>query len=452
MRFFSIFWRQSSRPKRGNSPSFPFLLDAEELAAIQLLRLCRGAIAGPETASLTRSNLSHLPSFPQAGIYCARSWKGAAKELDSSLPGNDQLSPLFKQYHLLGPNLVENPRLMVYAFGGGVLVDMDRKLARRASERRPGTVTLGAAFAAVLIALFAATTGNAQQLPATALASFPLDTHQITYASLSQMRDLPNYSMIRDQVLSRPLAAFNAFLISMGINTDRDVDEVMLGFRGEPTNTSIFFGMAAGRFDPDMIRASFQRNGVHAREYNSSELYPFGSGDSSVDTYFTFIDSSTAAFGRLADLKTLLDVRARLRPSLDSNAQFMNWEAELEGTSPQWGIATGAAAANLAIPLLGSKLPIAPQTLFRTVRAVLFRVDWGGDSFTSHLTAICEKSEDATALARVLAIVKSTPNLSSAGANSSTTSLLQDMDISNDNDRVLLTISGPIQSLAFLNR
>lgn len=303
-----------------------------------------------------------------------------------------------------------------------------------------------------LLGLTSVSRGSAQQLPATALASFPADTHQITYASLAQMRDLPNYSQIRDQVLSKPLAAFNAFLISMGINTDKDIDEVMLGFRGDPTNTSIFFGLAGGRFDPDKTRAVFQRNGVRTRNYSSFELFPFGSGDSAEDTYFTFIDSSTAAFGRFEDMKAMLDVRARMRASLDSNSEFMNWEGELEGSSPQWGIATGRAAANLAIPLLGSKLPIDPATLFRTVKAVLFRVDWEGDSFTSHITAICEKNEDATALARVLGIVKSAPQLAAGGSNPATSSLLQNMEVSEDQNRVLLTISGPIQALAFLNQ
>ena len=189
---------------------------------------------------------------------------------------------------------------------------------------------------------------GAEQLPQAALSAFPADTLQIAYTDLAELRSLPAYPQIRQRLLNRQLRAFQDFLRPMGIDPDKDVDEVLLGWRGEMVGPAGYLGMAAGRFQPDLIQKYFDRTSLPVRSYAGTDLYAFGSGSDANDLFFTFFDSSTAAFGRIGDMKALLDVRQGSANALSSNSDFANWEGELEGTAPEWGILNGKSAANLA--------------------------------------------------------------------------------------------------------
>jgi|SRR5581483_3614293 hypothetical protein len=287
-----------------------------------------------------------------------------------------------------------------------------------------------------------------QQLGREALSSFPTDTYQITYSNLAQLRSLADYSKIRQRMFNQQLNNLQEFLRAMGTDPEHDVDEAMLGWRGNPAGSNTFFGMAAGRFQTARIHDSFVRNKLPIRQYQGLELYAYGSGEDPADLFFAFLDSSTAAFGRLPDLKAILDVRAGEQVALDSKQLFVNGEAELEGTAPQWGMATGKAAVNLAAPWLtsGGKLPVDASAFAGNIRAVLYRVDWD-NNFTARLSVLCQSPESASALTQVLTFLRNSPMLSTSNSPSSVASLLRDMDIQTSESRVDLRASGPIETL-----
>ena len=109
---------------------------------------------------------------------------------------------------------------------------------------------------------------QADQLPSEALETFPADTLQVAYTNLATLRfHLPVYPQIRQRILSRQLHAFEDFLRPMGIDPERDVDEVMLGWRGEMVGPAGFLGLAEGRFQPDLIQKFFQQTNLPVREY-----------------------------------------------------------------------------------------------------------------------------------------------------------------------------------------
>ncbi len=244
---------------------------------------------------------------------------------------------------------------------------------------------------------------RAQSAARDALSTFPADTSQLAYSNLTQLRTLPNFNAIKVRLLPPQMSNFEDFLRAMGTNPDKDVTEVTLGWRGDPSDLAGFFGLAWGTFDPDHIHEYFQSHKLAYQRYGGYDLYPFGSGETRRDLFFAFLSSSSAIFGRLHDIKAMVDVLAGQKPALDSNAQFVNWESEMEGTAPQWGMATGAAAANRAAPWLaaGTHLTIDPKALLTPVRAVLYRIDWG-DGFTAHMSVVCDNDQDATTIARIV--------------------------------------------------
>jgi hypothetical protein len=288
---------------------------------------------------------------------------------------------------------------------------------------------------------------HAQGAAREALASFPADTQQMVYLSLAQLRSQAEWPQIRERVLTRQLRDFQDFMRSVGVDPERDVDEVVLGWRGE-ANTGLV-GRAEGRFDTSRLRALVTRQNLPLREYLGHELYAFGSGEGPTDLLFVFFNESSAAFGRARDLRDLLDVRAGTKPALESNSAFVAWEAELEGTAPQWGVATGKAAASTAGPWLaaGGKLATDTSGFFAPLKAVLYRVTWGG-STTTNVTIVCESQETADAFSRLLTMLRDArPTGEASPLPAGFSTLLEGLEVHASGSRVELSASAPLEVL-----
>lgn len=288
---------------------------------------------------------------------------------------------------------------------------------------------------------------SAQGLSSEALSSFPSDTQQIAYADLSQLRGLPNYEEIRLGLFNRQMQTLEEFLKTIGNDPEKDATEVALGWRGNALGAGAMFGLAGGNFDPIRGQAMFDKTQLASIHYRGLTLDTY---DSSLDRdalYFTFLSSGLAAFGRLQDLRALIDVRLGDRPSLDSNSQFVNWEAELEGSAPEWGITTGKAAGKLVAPwFTGStdkhSKPIDVSSLLVPVEAVLYRIDWNGN-FTANISVICHQQDQAAALAQLLSLWQSSNAAAALGASPQMASFVQNLEVDHDGNRVELHGSGP---------
>lgn len=291
---------------------------------------------------------------------------------------------------------------------------------------------------------------RAQGLAREAMASFPLDTQQIAYANLAQLRTLSNYGQLRRVLFNIQMQNFEQFLRPLGTDPEKDVDEVALGWRGSGGNSSAFFGLAQGQFNPARAQAYITKEQLPTSEYQGFTLDAFGSGLGRDDIFFTFFNSNLAAFGHLSDLKALVDGYLGRRTTLNSNADFVNWEAELEGSGPQWGVTTGKAAAGLAVPwLLGAKPKqnIDLSGLLAPVKAVLYQTNWDPD-FSANISIICRDPQSAQTLAQLLTICRDSPALVNSRPPD-VLNFIQSLRIAASGNRVELAGSG---SPGVLNR
>jgi len=287
----------------------------------------------------------------------------------------------------------------------------------------------------------------ADQLPGEALNSFPADTLQVAFTNLATLRSLPVYPQIRTRTLNRQLHAFEEFLRPMGIDPDRDVDEVMLGWRGVMVGPAGYLGLAAGRFQPDLIQQYFTRTGLPVREYNGANLYAFGSGGDPDDLFFTFFDSTLAGFGRLGDLKAIVDARQGSINALNANSDFVNWLGELDGTAPQWGILNGKSTANLAAMwLAGGQKNVDLSSFGNSVRALLYRVQWD-TGFSVNLIMVCTTPESAAGFATLLGMLQQAAQAPSAPGGVAVPSILRNVATHRDGNRLQLDVSGPADML-----
>jgi hypothetical protein len=288
----------------------------------------------------------------------------------------------------------------------------------------------------------------ADQLTGEALNTFPADTLQVAFTDLAALHSLAVYPQIRQRILNHQLYAFEDFLRPMGIDPEKDIDEVMLGWRGEMVGAAGYLGLAAGRFQPDLVQKYFERTGLPVREYDGAALYAFGSGGDPDDLFFTFFDSSIAGFGRLGDLKAMLDARQGSANALNANADFVNWQGELDGTAPQWGILNGKSAANMA----GSWLAPSGQktvdlgSLAASVRALLYRVQWD-TGFTAQLTMVCKTPETAAGFATLLTLLQNAAKQPAPAGGAALPSILQNIEVQRDGARLQMDVSGPPELL-----
>ncbi len=278
---------------------------------------------------------------------------------------------------------------------------------------------------------------EAQGVGQEALACFPPDTQQLAYANLSQLRESPNYSQLRLALLNGRMRSFEQFMKTLGDDPEKDVDEVILGWRGSAMDASSLFGLASGSFDSGAAQTAAAQQHLPTRQYAGYLLM-----GTSGDTFVTFLSSTLAAFGTLHDVEALVDGYSGNRAVLNSDSGFVNWEGQLDGQAAQWGITTGAAASRLAAPWLGTSKGSASDlaALFKPVKAVLYQVDWSGD-FTAHLSIVCDSASDAQTLDRLLEIWQNTlaaSQASSAGINQ----FMQNVQISTDGNQVDLDGSG----------
>ncbi len=292
-----------------------------------------------------------------------------------------------------------------------------------------------------------------QSIAREALSSFPDDTQQLAYTNLPGLRSAPNYPKIRQRLLGPQLRAFQNFLLSIGIDLDKDIDEVVLAWRGSPSDPANFFGLAQGNFQPERARQFFAKNHLPSQQYSDLDLYASGSGKGGADLLFAFLSSSLAAFGHLNDLKTLLDVRSGTRLALNSNPSVVGWETELEGTAPQWGILTGHGAIDFAAPWLsgGEKLPVDPSAALGPVQTVLYRIDWNGGFYT-RLSILCQTAESATALGKLLMLWRDSQQNMAPSSSPNIVSSLAELDVDTHGSRIELSARGPIEALDQLFR
>jgi hypothetical protein len=321
---------------------------------------------------------------------------------------------------------------------------------------RPQTHRLRAAvLVAVALVSLTPIRAWAQSAAQDALAMFPSDTEQFAYSDLSQMRTIPQFPVILSSLVGPGLRSLESFLKPAGIDPEKDVQQMVLGWRSG-TDTSRFFGIAEGNFNTDQVQQYFINQRVPFQTYQGYDLYPSGSGSPRTELFVTFLNSSTAAFGRLEDLKALIDVQNNTRSSLETNTDFQNWADELEGTAPQWGIATGPAAANQAIPWLtaGKNVPGNLSALFSPVRAVLYRVNWSqGSGVRLHLSVHCQNLQAAAGLSQLFTLLHnsaSSPSASTAQLTPAMAQVLQNLEVNTDGSNLSLDTTAPIGALGQL--
>jgi len=186
----------------------------------------------------------------------------------------------------------------------------------------------------ILIAAPAATGA----LPSDILYLLPRESGVVAFIDLLALRASPHYQLIKQHFLPPRIAQFDRFVRTMGIETDKDMDWLAWGLvpAGPEQPGELFLGLAQGQFKPERVEESFRQRKLSSDLFRGQTIFPMGSDVDANDLLFTFLDSSTIAFGTRAGLELLLETRYGTHESLLQNSLLLEHVQEANGRAPIW--------------------------------------------------------------------------------------------------------------------
>jgi hypothetical protein len=164
------------------------------------------------------------------------------------------------------------------------------------------------------VVLLCATAGYAIPIASSARSMVPSEIQQLIGVDYRALKDSPTAQALKAQVLPENLKEFETALKGIGIDTDRDLDQLdFASFRTEKKGIQII-GVAQGSFSAKALLKKMKLKKIAATKYGTTLIYPMDGG-----FVMTFLDDNTLAFGESAALHSALDTRDGKRPSMDSN-------------------------------------------------------------------------------------------------------------------------------------
>ncbi len=184
-------------------------------------------------------------------------------------------------------------------------------------------------FAALLLC---ATVGYAMPIASSARAMVPSEIQQLIGVDYRALKDSPTAQALKEQVLPESLKQFETALKGIGIDIDRDLDQLdFASFRTEKKGIQTI-GVAQGSFSAKALIKKMKTKKITGTKYGTTVVYPMDGG-----FVMTFLDDNTLAFGTSDSLHSALDTRDGKRPSMDSNSVMTDQMSAVD-SSALWSI------------------------------------------------------------------------------------------------------------------
>jgi len=182
------------------------------------------------------------------------------------------------------------------------------------------------------VLLLCATAGFAMPIASSARSMVPSEIQQLIGVDYRALKDSPTAQALKQQVLPDNLKELETALKGIGIDADRDLDQLnFASFRTEKKGIQTI-GVAQGSFSAKAVLKKMRLKKITGVKYGTARIYPMDNG-----LVMTFMDDNTLAFGTSASLHSALDTRDGKRPSLDSNSVMTDQMSAVDG-APLWSI------------------------------------------------------------------------------------------------------------------
>jgi hypothetical protein len=211
------------------------------------------------------------------------------------------------------------------------------------------------ALAVLLVGTFA----FAAPLSSNARAVIPASAQQIICVDYRAMHNSPTAMELKARVLPEALKEVESSLREMGINPDKDLDQLtFVSFRTQ-RNGLRSIGIAQGQLNMKQVLARYKKRKVNGTKYLQSVLYPVSTG-----IQMTFLDANTILFGEPTSVKDGLGAQNGESPNIGTNSDVNGEIANAEG-DPVWSVLDSIGTQTMLRSALGDASKLADYETIR---------------------------------------------------------------------------------------
>src|SRR5579863_7474889 len=195
--------------------------------------------------------------------------------------------------------------------------------------------------------LFSVTVAWGAAIPSSARTAIPADIQQIITVDYRTLKNSNTAMALKQQVLPPSVKEFEGQLKGIGIDPDKDVDELTFASYRSAKQGIKVIGAAQGSFTSKTVLKKMKLNKVKPLKYHDNDIYPMSGG---MD--MTFLDDNTLLFGDGAAIKGALDARDGYSSALDSNSQIADMIGPVE-SGTVWSVLDQQGTQNMLLSALG---------------------------------------------------------------------------------------------------
>jgi hypothetical protein len=184
-------------------------------------------------------------------------------------------------------------------------------------------------------------------MPNSARNAVPSTVQQIISVDYRTLKNSDTAMALKAQVLPPSLKEFEDQLKTIGINPEKDADQLTFAsYRGAKNEVRVV-GAAQGSFSSKVVLKKMRANKIKPLKYHDNDIYPMSNG-----MEMTFLDDNTLLFGDSGALKGALDTRDGYAAGLDSNTQVSDMIGPVE-SGTVWSVLDQQGSQNMMISALG---------------------------------------------------------------------------------------------------
>ena len=144
----------------------------------------------------------------------------------------------------------------------------------------------------------------AMPLGTSARGIIPSEIQQVISVDYRALKNSETAMVMKQQVLPDSLKQFEAALKGVGIDPEKDLEQLTFAsYRKGKAGTQVV-GLAQGTFPTKAVLKKMALRKIKPTKYRTTDMYPMGNG-----MLMTFLDEFTLAFGNQGALQGALDAR-----------------------------------------------------------------------------------------------------------------------------------------------
>ena len=207
--------------------------------------------------------------------------------------------------------------------------------------------------ACLCVLILSSVAALALPLGSSARSVVPSDVQQIISVDYRALHNSDTAQALKQQVLPDNLKQFEGALKGVGIDPDKDVDQLTFASFRTPKNGVRIVGLAQGNFAMKTFLKKMKLNKVKPAKVRNSDIWPMSGG---MD--MSFLDESTLLFGDRTAIQSALDARDGYTQTLDSNNQVADMMGSVD-SGTVWSVFDQQGTQNMMRSALGDAAKLA---------------------------------------------------------------------------------------------